>query len=492
MKGWKQLNKNHTQLLSIYLLAQIFYLFTLAPTVLWGDQANFQRLAYTLNFEAEYTYAKHTLWVMLAHPFTNIPIHDIAFRVNLFTSIWGAIGVLFVFATLKNLTASFWASLIGALALMVSHNYWLNAVRTEVYSFNMALLAISLYYFTHPKANKIHYLLGGVAVGLAVSNHSMMWLVVPAMIILIVGTFLQSKITGQLGLIAFAGFIVSIILIRILLPVNDTSELIDLNPSNYIPNWNLLPGDMMRLAAFWILQFPSPALIIMIVGIRKSINNLPLSLGLAFIWVANIILLVNLNFADKYVFYMLSYFVGAIWVGLGVEPVVKWLKRVIPMSYQRTAILLAITIVALPLLAYTVAPNILPMFGVTSQRLGLREIPGRPALAFFLSPSARGYWGAYNFAEDALISLPPNATIIADYTVAQPLLYMKIVEKIRADVDVVDVPVHQQSTFVQNNYQTRPIYLALTEPYYDIDGISEHFIIVPEGLIYRLEAKNQN
>jgi len=41
----------------IFSAAQLFYIYTLAPGLLWGDSANFQRLAFTLDFQSEYAYA---------------------------------------------------------------------------------------------------------------------------------------------------------------------------------------------------------------------------------------------------------------------------------------------------------------------------------------------------------------------------------------------------------------------------------------------------
>ncbi|RMF92010.1 MAG: DUF2723 domain-containing protein [Candidatus Schekmanbacteria bacterium] len=481
--------KHYLQLLFVFLSAQLFYFYTLAPTVLWGDQAIFQRLAYTLDFYTQNTYKKHLLWIILAHPVTKIPINNVAFRVNLFTSFWAAIAVFFVFALLKNLTSSFWASLSGAAALMVSHNFWFHAVHTEVYSFNMALLAITLYYFTYPKAQNIHYLLGSITIGMAVTNHRMMWLAVPALVILITGQFFEKKIGWSQILFSFAGFIITIIFLKIILSSYNICGTSTFTLKNYIPNWIELPYELLKFAAYWVLQFPSPALIIMIIGIRKSIKNFPLLLCLAFIWAANIFFLININFPDKYVFYMLSYFVGAIWIGLGVEPVLKWLTKIRWSSQAGAGVLLVLTILVCPILTYTLAPRILPLLGITSEKLGIREIPGRPALKFFLLPSARDYWGAHNYAETVLNSLPPNATIMADYTVAQPMLYLQAIEKVRPDVNVAQIAMDEQKAFVSSYPKDRPLFLALTKPYYDINGISHYFTIVPCGLAYKLEPK---
>lgn len=481
------LNNKYVQSLLVFFSAQTFYLFTLAPTVLWGDQANYQRLAYTLDFQAPHTYAKHHLWVILANTFTKIPLGDVAFRVNLFTSVWASLAILFVFAFLRNLTKSWSASLIGAISLMVSHNFWIHAVRTEVYSFNLAMLAIGLYYFAHPQAGKKHYLAGSIAIALAVTNHSMMWLCVPAIGILIVGLYLERNINRSLLLSSLIGFSLSIILLQILLAPFATTSSVNFDLNNFVLNWRVLPTEIIKLGAYWLLQFPSPALIIMGVGIYNSKTRLPLAFCLIFIWAANIVSLVNVNFPDKYVFYMLSYFVGAIWVGLGAKTIIHWLASKTPMLEKRATYSLMLTLLLCPILAYHLAPQILPILGITSKQLGIREIPERPALTFFLSPSTRGYQGAHVFAQNVLTSLPQNATIIADYTVVQPMLYLQTIENVRPDVNIVDIKKRNQVEFVSNHPPEQPLFLALTKPYYDIEGISKHFSIVQEEFAYKLE-----
>jgi hypothetical protein len=162
----------HWQVGLVYLLSQGFYLLTLAPTVLWGDDAKFQWMAYV--GELRPNMYDRPLWVAMAHLFTRIPLGDIAFRVNLSASVWAAITVTLAFAVLVRTIGSLWAGATGAGALMVSHTFWSHAVRAEVYTLNTALLMISLYALLHPALNWQVLLLAGIAAGLAINNHVMM------------------------------------------------------------------------------------------------------------------------------------------------------------------------------------------------------------------------------------------------------------------------------------------------------------------------------
>jgi len=116
-----------------YAVAQAFFLYTIAPTLLWGDDAKFQWMAYLRDTRAGAAY-DHRFWVILAHPFTRLPVGDVAFRATLWTSIWAAVAVALVYAVLRRLTSSGWAAAVGAATLMVSHTFWTHAVRAEVYS----------------------------------------------------------------------------------------------------------------------------------------------------------------------------------------------------------------------------------------------------------------------------------------------------------------------------------------------------------------------
>ena len=65
-----------------YAVALASYLYTIAPTLLWGDDAKFQWMAYLRDTRAGAAY-DHPVWVILAHPFTRLPVGDVAFRATL-------------------------------------------------------------------------------------------------------------------------------------------------------------------------------------------------------------------------------------------------------------------------------------------------------------------------------------------------------------------------------------------------------------------------
>lgn len=87
----------------------------------------------------------HPLWVLLAHPFTRLPIRNVAWRANLASTIFAVLALVFVFLSAWRLTQSRPASLLATGALAVSHTFWTYAVMPKVYSLNALLMAICIY-----------------------------------------------------------------------------------------------------------------------------------------------------------------------------------------------------------------------------------------------------------------------------------------------------------------------------------------------------------
>ena len=68
--------------------ALALYIRTLAPSLLWGDSAEFQTLSYTLGMTHPSGYMTQ---IMLGKLFTYIPVGNIAYRVNLMSAFFGAL-----------------------------------------------------------------------------------------------------------------------------------------------------------------------------------------------------------------------------------------------------------------------------------------------------------------------------------------------------------------------------------------------------------------
>jgi hypothetical protein len=471
---------NRRTTIAVYIVAQLAYLLTLAPTVLWGDQAKFQRFAAT-GFLRANVY-DHPLWVTLAQPFMVFPIGDAAFRANLAASFWAALTMAFVFALLQRLTQSNLAAWIGAIALGASHTFWSMSVQAEVYTLNTLLLAVALYALTAPRLAWQLLLVAGIACGLAVNNHLMMWLPLPGVLLLAIGRGRRQGLPLQSYIPALLGFGAAYAIYS-LYPPDPTLDSSAGALAAFLPNLPALPRQLARFAAFVVLQFPSPALLFALYGVWRLRHHGLIGASLGLILLADIAAVLNHEVPDQYVFYIPAYFTLAIIAGLGASGLPTRLRSKITTG-------VVTSIVVAPIALYTLLPAVLPSLGIGGERLGAREIPGRPALSFFLTPYKTGYMGARQFSEATLTALPSDAALIADYTVAEPMRYLQDVEGVRPDVSIASTAPGEQLAIAQRYAQQRSIYLPLSDPrYYDLEGLGTIFNLEPWRDGYQLVPK---
>ena len=76
--------------LGLFIASFVLYIRTLAPSLLFGDSAEFQTIAYTLGMGHPTGYP---IYILLAKLFTIIPVGDVAYRVNLFSAFCAALTV---------------------------------------------------------------------------------------------------------------------------------------------------------------------------------------------------------------------------------------------------------------------------------------------------------------------------------------------------------------------------------------------------------------
>ena len=168
--------------LVLTLLGLILYIATLAPTVLWIDDAHLQMNAALGILRG--SGGSHPLWVWIAHQFTKIPVGDIAGRVNLVSAIFGATTLGLLYLVLREMGVEQGSSILAMLALMVSHTFWSYSVRAEVYTLTLTLMVLMVWtglrwYHTGRRT----YLMGASFVlGLGLTAHLLVTLYVPALL----------------------------------------------------------------------------------------------------------------------------------------------------------------------------------------------------------------------------------------------------------------------------------------------------------------------
>jgi hypothetical protein len=173
----------------IALLLGLFSLFlyvrTLLPGLLPGDGGEFQTLAYTLDHA--HTTGYH-VYVVLTKLFTLLlPVGDIAYRVNLFSAVMGALTIGLVYMAARLVSRSRWGGVIGALALAISATFWSQSIIAEVYTlgsaFTAAILLMALLW--HEGGSPRWLFAAGILGGMGIGVHGTVILLAPAVLFLV-------------------------------------------------------------------------------------------------------------------------------------------------------------------------------------------------------------------------------------------------------------------------------------------------------------------
>ncbi len=181
------------------------YLFTLAPTVTFGDSGELITAAVTLGVAHPPGYP---LWLILAKMFSFLPLGDIAFRLNLMSAIFGAAAVgilaLIIVRTLplvcfRILSNEYFhnpgtgiilgtASVAASLCLAFSPTFWQQSLIAEVYALNnllICLILLVLALWIEAPWKKGWLFAAAFLFGMGQANHQTLLLLAPAIVLLV-------------------------------------------------------------------------------------------------------------------------------------------------------------------------------------------------------------------------------------------------------------------------------------------------------------------
>lgn len=173
-----------TVLLAAGLLS--LYLYTLLPGVGYFDTGDIQWTAPLFGMAHPPGYG---LLVSFGWIFVKIvPFGSIAWRMNLLSALSGVAGALLLYGTLRRITGSAAAGVLGALVLALSSVYWLHSVIAEVYVFYAAFLLGSLYGLTRcVESDDFFWLaLAALCAGIAIADRMSELLILPALLSIVV------------------------------------------------------------------------------------------------------------------------------------------------------------------------------------------------------------------------------------------------------------------------------------------------------------------
>ena len=480
-------------ILPVLLGAAAFFLYlrTLAPVLLPGDSGEFQALARLLGNTHPTGYP---IYLLLAHPFTWLPVESVAYRVNLFSALMGAVAVALTYVGGRLLTDRRLPALIGAAALAVSTTFWSHAVIAEVYSAGAAFLAaVLVLVLSWRRSGRAGYLVfAGLLGGLSFGVHMTVVLAAPAIVIYLL---LTARRNPRAWIAASSGALLGAILfVAAFLYLDWRAPAADfiaaaIQPSRSV--WGLAETELdSPLERFWfsfsgrqfqdrmfqaetvgknIWQYASNlgrefhpiALLLVIPGLawlanRRKAESALVGVALLAQWIYTF----SYNIWDIYVFFIPGYVLLALLLAAGVAAIDSGLHHLLgrwPAARPAATVLLTAA-----LLMTTVWPLLAPRWDdVRAGHVTDFDFDGYPVNRFSMT--------ALSLQVSSIVdAAPEDAVIFARWNELYPLYYVAHVEKGRDDLTFIEEKPYREGApsenstiqFVDQRIDNHPIYFT--------------------------------
>jgi hypothetical protein len=510
-----------------------FYLYTLQPSLAWGDGAKLQIEALTGQsfiladlpedvFDGDtLPFARlgvaawdHPLYVMLGHTLVRIfPTLHPPWLINTLSAFFGAGTLALLFLLCARYTRSLAAALLAVLAVAVSHTFWFHAVTPEVYSlFAFLLFASLVLYERYEETGQYRALFTSLLVlGLGASNHMLAFLTLPAILVSRffirdtrpIATLRLLKLAG-LGLAFMIGFSPFLIQLARMLRVFPVAEVFGpVIGSVFLQQLAMLTPQLLlesglTYLVFLAVQFNPLAFLLGGYGLLRGgkIASGPWLKVVVFYAVYTLFGLFY-RVTDQFAFFLTSHLFFGILIAFGAA---RLLAHRSVAQQAGLILILGLLTLSMPVL-YNLAPRLAPAIGMTDETLGIPQIGTgvRDGLAYYVNPNKQGDEDAYLFGQAFFARAPQDALVIAEwYTDTDEyfvLTYFSTVEASRDDIEIIGWPMENPFSFdpglvvglIEAVAARRPVYLAsLSEGFYGISSLMNEYCIVPELNLYRV------
>ena len=166
-------------------IPSVIYVLTLERKLIGGDTTWYALQIPEMSIMVPTGYPTFSMFLKL---FTFIPIGDLAYRLNLFSALFGGLTILFLFLTINRLIKNEVLSLSSSLVFAFFYPYWHIANRLEfdtLNSFFIALVFFSAVMYGGIKNRKFLYFFF-FSLGLSLTNHPIAFFVVPAILLYVI------------------------------------------------------------------------------------------------------------------------------------------------------------------------------------------------------------------------------------------------------------------------------------------------------------------
>jgi hypothetical protein len=439
----------------------------------------------------------HPLYIMIGMAAKQIPVGDLAHRVNLISAVFGAVAIANVYLLMMLWMGNRFTSIITAVTLAVSWTFWQHCTIAEVYTLYAAILTaelIALLRYTQTSKVGWLYLLAFLN-GLSIADH--MWGILPlTCYVVFVGMLLRQRSIGFRSILVMATLWVigaapyEYLIINEMIRTGDVggtlaSALFGNMWKGDVLNTSLTLRMVLENIAFVVLNFPTPNIVFFFIG-ALSIRRLP-SRRFGVIILSMMAMFFAFAFrytvADRHAFFVPFYILAALCIGAGVHLFIARHTT----SLMRAALL---ALAVIPVGVYCLTPTIGRHF--YKSLADRRQVPYRDDYKYWLQPWQTGYTGGERFATEALTKVDKNAVIYADSTTALTLIYIHETRKMRPDVKVMSdfiaepgAPALTEQAITE--YMDRyPFYVVSARVGYCPQFLSEKYNMAKEGVLYHV------
>jgi hypothetical protein len=492
-------------------VALALYVHTLAPSLLWGDSAEFQTLSYTLGMTHPSGYMTQ---IMLGKLFTYLPVGNVAYRVNLMSAFFGALAVADTYMIVCLLGGWRIPALSASLLLTLTEGFWWRALVAETYAPAAGMLAtIWLLVLLWRHTGKWGYLfLAGVAGGLSLGIHSTVVMTALSVFVLMALTarrredWLAAATGAVLGAVITFGFF-------LYLDANDppssiyntvyrtnlsafglTADEFDtplerffaIFPANHFWSYyfTATPAEIGRRLVEYLSFFPFWAILLVGIGAWALLRERPAEglyplLAFLLIWG----LAITVSFSIYREFYVPVAVITSVWFGIGASKLITRLGR-LPIQNQPLLTIgqsvFMILLIALPI--WHARGDLIPAL-----RSGYPQFVRRDHIYPVFAPDK-----AINDARKIIRRVEKNAIVFAPWDKLYSYVYTAQIED-----GVTEISFHEAwSTdeekladsaiaYIEQNLDTRPIYFTI-----EMYGLSDRYRVEKiDDTLYRIYRK---
>jgi hypothetical protein len=474
----------------IGLSALALYIRTLAPSLLWGDSAEFQTLSYTLGMTHPSGYMTQ---IMLGKLFTYIPVGNIAYRVNLMSAFFGALAVAQVYLIVRMLSGLPIAGISASMMLALSELFWRRALVAESYAIAASMVATIwlLFLFWRGTQNWVYLFAAGLAGGLSMGIHStVLMTAISVLVIMAMTTRKRADWTGAAaGAMLGVGLTFSFFLYldhrdppssiyntvfrpslsAIGLTTNDFDTAFErffaIFPAQHFWDYYFTasPEEVNRRLFEYLSFYPAWAVILILIGIFALFkhdwhNGLYSSIAFLIVWG----FAVTVAFSVYQEFYTPAAIFVYVWFGLGASIILELLEQIFQKKQAGTRVLQTVVSILLMVLPLWQSRRDLNL-AITN---GYTTFVRRDHIYPIFAPDK-----AIRDAMKIINRIEDDAIVFADWDKLYSYIYTAHIEERRTGIAfheawITDNPSLAQTTltYIDANIDVRPIYFTVFMP----------------------------